>query len=124
MVGLVGGLKGITELTGSISDLIALGFTIADQVKAQEGLQFNTYTFKLGGDSNPQSESGSAATPNNSSQPPKSMGSDIKGNKVKAVSNRFLSVFINDAPCLTFNVVLVKNGGYFGGYIQLSNFVN
>lgn len=41
------GASAVTAITGTASDVISLGFTIADQMKAQEGLKYNPYVFKM-----------------------------------------------------------------------------
>ncbi|GAA0402819.1 hypothetical protein GCM10009530_63490 [Microbispora corallina] len=40
-------LAAATAVTGSAADLVSLGFTISDHMRGQDGLQWDTYIFKM-----------------------------------------------------------------------------
>jgi hypothetical protein len=65
----------LTAVTGSLADQVSVAFTIADHIKAQEGLKYNAHVFSIV----PPQESASATEP-----PPASAGSRRQKNKEPA----------------------------------------
>lgn len=83
----------ITSVTGSVSDLISLGFTIADQMKAQEGLKYDPHVFVLQGPAPAAPGPASAASPT-------AGASDASAASPRAVSELALTNVYSPVPVL------------------------